>query len=832
MSRSFIKQISCLVLCCIVYSITSAQIQGTGKVIAYKKIPGGIEGKTATVVFDVRVYNDNIIRVRISQHKSLNNFSYALQDTIIPTFANVAVTTTGKIITLTTNAIVAEVETEPNLRLTFKDKTGNIINEDVAGAGFGTSFLGNKVSTYKKLQDGERFVGLGEVLGSLDKRGQGFTLNNTDNYKYGDPRVSMYGSVPFFMGMHHQKVYGLFYNNSYKTFFNFGLSTPYYYSVNAEGGDADYFFIYDSTPAKILEHYTSLTGRMQLPPEWSIGYHQSRCSYYPQSKVLDIAKMFRSKNIPLDCMVLDADYLHEYEPFRINMGRFPNMPALANELKGMGIELTASVNPGIKIDSSYDANTDAANKDVLLKYTDGSDFISDIPPSRNRFPDFTMPKARNWWIDKMKFLPGNGIHGYWNDMNEPAVSGSYVPDNVVFDFDGHKTTAAEAKNVYGMQMARSSFESAVKYGEGRRPFVLTRSFFAGVQRYSAVWSGDNMATNEGLLSGVLLNNQLGLSGIPFVGPDLGGYIGDGNKDLFRRWIQAGIFSPFVRNHREFFGAANEPWAYGEETEAISKTNIQFRYRLLPYIYSTFCQAAQTGMPIARSLCINYPFDDRVYDANYQYQFMFGDALLIVPVTPADKYKKLWLPNDAWYDVYTDEKVDGNREIVQELQSWKIPVYVKASSIIPMQSLIQSTKQKPTDTLYLHVYNGTQPNSFTYYEDDGNTMAYKQGNFCKRVISFDPAGKKITVGAQQGSYTSIFKNIRVILHGFNNAAGLTINKQRTAIKTGAVKILNGLEYLADYYDANYYGACQQSEVMHPQQIITILNSKNDIVIEWQ
>jgi len=830
-AQSFIQKCIALLLCCGLYTLVIGQVQSVGKVTDWKKIPGGIQGKTERAIFDVRVYNDNVIRVRVSQHKALSNFSYSLQDTAIPVFTTVQYQTTATTITLVTNAIIAEIETTPNLRVTFKDKAGAIINEDVPGQGFGTAFMGDKVSTYKKLQDGERFVGLGEVLGNLDKRGQGFTLNNTDNYRYGDPRVSMYGSVPFFMGMHHAKVYGLFYHNSYKTFFNFGLSTPYYYSINAEGGDADYFFIYDSTPAAILQHYSLLTGRMQMPPAWGIGYHQSRCSYYPQSKVLDIAKMFRSKNIPLDCMVLDADYLHEYEPFRMNENRFPDMPGMAAELKGMGIELTASVNPGIKLDSTYAASADAAGKGILLKYSDGSDFISDIPPSRNRFPDFTMPAARNWWIDQMKFLPDNGIHGYWNDMNEPAVSGSYVPDNVVFNFDGHSATAAEAKNLYGMQMARSSYESAVKYGNGRRPFVLTRSFFAGVQRYSAVWSGDNMATNEGLLSGVLLNNQLGLSGIPFVGPDLGGYIGDGNKDLFRRWIQVGIFSPFVRNHREFFGAANEPWAYGEEVEAISKTNIQFRYRLLPYIYSTFQEAAQTGMPIARSLCINYPYDDRVYDANYQYQFLFGNALLVAPVTPADKYKKIWLPNNTWYDVYTDEKLDGNQELVQELQSWKIPVFVKASAIIPMQQVVQSTSQKPADTLFLHVYNGTEDNAFEYYEDDGATMAYKNGSYCKKVISFSPAGKKIILAAQKGSYTSNFTTVQLILHGFNNIGSLRINGKAVTMQNCAVKILDGLQYLDDYYDAGYYAACRQGEVMRTQQTASFTNSTAEIVIEW-
>lgn len=813
-------------------STAIGQVKSAGPATGYKIIAGGVEGKTASAIFDAHAYSNNTIRVRVSKNKAFNNFSYALQNPAIPAFGGAEVQVAGNNITISTTAITAVIETAPNLRFIFKNKAGDIINEDVPGDGFGTTFIGDKVNTYKKLQDGERFVGLGEVLGNLDKRGQGFTLNNTDNYRYGDPRVSMYGSVPFFMGLHHDQVYGLFYHNTYKTFFNFGLSTPYHYSIHADGGDADYFFMYDSTPAKILQHYTALTGRIQLPPLWGIGYHQSRCSYYPQSKVLQIAKLFRSKQIPLDCMVLDADYLQEYEPFRTNKSRFPDMPGMAAELAQMGIELTASVNPGIKTDSSYFASTDAANAGVLLKYSDGSDYIADIPPSRNRFIDFTLPKGRTWWADQMKYLPDNGIHGYWNDMNEPAVSGSYVPENVVFDFDGHKTTALEAKNVYGMQMARSSFESALKYGNSRRPFVLTRSFFAGVQRYSAVWSGDNVATNDGLLSGVLLNNQLGLSGIPFVGPDLGGYIGDGNKDLFRRWIQVGVFSPFVRNHREFFGAANEPWAYGEETEAISKTNIGFRYRLLPYLYSAFYEASQTGMPIARSLCLNYPYDDKVYQPDYQYQFTLGDALLVVPVTPQDKYKKIYLPAGNWYDVYTDENIPGSQETVKEMASWKIPVYVKASSIIPMQSLIQSTKQQPSDTLFVHLYNGTQTNEYTFYEDDGKSFDYQQGGYGKRVIRFNPANRQLIFTKQEGSHTSIFKNIQLVLHGFDQLNSIAVNGQTVTATACNIKILDGLEGLSDLYDHDFYQQCRASEVMRQQQTVFFKNSKVEIIINLQ
>ncbi len=808
-----------------------SQVKSVGKITSWKKIHGGIEGKTTTAIFDVHAYSDNIIRIRVSKNEALNDFSYTLQDNKIPSFENAIITDKGNFIEIATSAIVVEVEKAPSFRIIFKNKQGELINEDFPGEGFGTTFIGDKVSVYKKLHEGERFVGLGEVLGNLDKRGSGFTLNNTDTYKYGDPRMPMYVSVPFFVGIHHQMIYGLFFNNSYKTFFNFGLSTPEFSSINAEGGDADYFFFYDQSVGKIIEHYTSITGRMPLPPLWSLGYHQSRCSYYPQENVKILAETFRRKQIPIDCIVLDADYLHDYEPFRINKIRFPDLPGLAVGLKKLNIEITASVNPGIKIDSTYFAHHDGLKQDIFVKYADGSLFVSDIAPSTNHFPDFTNPKAREWWIEKMKFLPENGIHGYWNDMNEPAVGGSYLPDNLLFDFDGRKANALEAKNVFGLQMARSSFESALRYGEGRRPFILTRSGFAGVQRYSAVWTGDNTASDEFLLGGVLLNNQMGLSGIPFVGPDLGGYIGDGTKELFIKWMEVGVFSPYLRNHKGFFTTANEPWSYGEEAEAIAKTYIGLRYRLMPYIYSAFYEASTTGMPVARSLCLDYPFEEKVYNNLFQYQFLFGDALLIIPVTSQEKVKKAWLPAGEWYDLFTDELIAGDKEWLQEIPVYQIPIYVKASSVLPLQSLVQSTKDEPLDTLFVHIYNGNVKKSWLYYEDAGDGFDYQKGNFCKRNIEFNPATNQLIFGRQEGDFSSKFKKLKVILHGFNEEFHVVlINQADLKLEDCSIKILDGLENLADYYDKNYYKSLREAEPVLRQKMFVINNSSNEIKIQ--
>lgn len=807
-----------------------AQTVQAGAVTAYKKNAGSITGKTANCIFDVHVYNSNVVRVRVSKEKQFRNFSYALVSNDIPVYDNAKISENGNGIIISTNALNVEIKKSPELSFVFTNKEGIVINEDEAHNG-AVSFSGNKVTAFKKTMHNERFIGLGEALGNIDRRGTGVTLNNTDNYKYADPRVPMYSSIPFYMGLHNNEVYGIFFNNSHKAFFNFASATPYT-SVSFDGGELDYFFIYDTTVAKVISHYTTLTGKMEMPPLWSLGYQQSRCTYYPQDQVMWIAETFRRKQIPLDGIVLDADYQLGYEPFRTNTKRFPDMPGLAAQLNKMGIELTASVYPGVHIDSTYDSYTDGLQKNIFIKTTDGKAFQTEIAPLKVHLPDYTDPKARQWWINKMEWMKRNGINGYWNDMNEPATANSYLPDNLVFDFDGHKATTAEAKNVFGFQMARSSYEAAVKNLGNKRPFVLTRSGFAGVQRYSALWSGDNLATDEGLLTGILLNNQLGLSGLPLVGYDVGGYIGDGSKNLYIRWIEAGVFSPYCRNHREFFGAANEPWSYGEEAEAISKTYIGFRYRIMPYFYSAMYNAATTGIPVHRSLAIDYSFDDNIYQNKFQYQFLFGSSLLVAPVTSTEKTKQVYLPQGEWYDLFTDEKMTGQKEIMVDCPSYKLPVFVKASAIIPTQSLVQSTKEKPADTLFVHIYNGSNTEIYSYYEDDGATLNYKKEDYYQREILFTPGAKQIIFTMKRGNYNSNFRYVQLLLHGFDDSMQqVSINDVQKQLANNGKPLLNPLDNLDDIYDKTYYSNLQSSMSFKPIKQVTFQNADANINIRW-
>ena len=808
-----------------------AQINTVDAVTSYRQIPGGIEGKTRLARFEITAWSANSFRVRVTKNKTFNAVHYALAADSSTAFP-VTINSKGGSIEISTPAITCVIEKAPYFRILFKNPKGDIIQEDMPGPGFGTSFMGDKVSLYKKLQEGERFLGLGEALGGLDKRGMAFTLNNTDTYKYGDPRLSMYISIPFYIGIHHRQVYGLYFNNTWRTQFNFGISTPQFTSVTADGGDADYFFFYDTTVAGILDHYTDVTGKMPLPPKWSLGYHQSRCSYYPQANVELLAETFRRKQIPVDGIVLDADYQLGYQPFRINKERFPDLPALARKLDNMNISLTASVYPGVKLDSTYESFTDGLKKDVFIRYADGSLFETEIAPLRCYLPDYTNPKVRDWWMEKMKWMEENGIRGYWNDMNEPAVGGSYLPDNLLFDFDGRKAFAPEAKNVYGFQMARSSYEAALRYANGKRPFVLTRSAFAGVQRYAAVWSGDNTASNEGLLSGVLLNNQMGLSGMPFVGPDLGGYIGDGSKDLFKRWMEVGVFSPYLRNHKEFYATANEPWSYGEEAEAISKTFIGFRYRLMPYLYSKFYEASQTGIPVARSLALDFPFDAKIYDPLYQYQFLFGDAMMVVPVTTEEKNKKVYLPDGSWYDLHTDMLWNGNREISMEVPGYTIPLFIKASSLIPVQQLVQSTRDKTSDTLQIHVFQGTEQNRFLFYEDAGDGNGYKKGEYAKRDIIYDPVKRQLKLTATEGSFNSAFKKVQWVFHGFGQEIDwLKLNGSAKEPVHYTGRLLDPLKDLADYYGKEMLQRLYLENPVRKQVSLVTDYNRNELIIQW-
>lgn len=365
----------------------------------------------------------------------------------------------------------------------------------------------------------------------------------------------------------------------------------------------------------------------------------------------------------------------------------------------------------------------------------------------------------------------SGVEGFWTDMNEIASwGGGYTPSLVQLDWDGNTASYRKAKNAYGMQMSRSTYEGTRALMNGKRPLTLTRASYAGAQRYTAIWTGDNVASNAHMLLGCRLINSLGLTGMAFSGVDVGGFIGTASPDLFARWITVGAFSPFFRVHKANNENSSEPWTYGEGIENISRNYISMRYRLLPYLYSAFAEAHRTGLPVNRTLVIENTFDENCWNRQYQNQYMFGPNILVAPVESTKEITKVYLPEGEWYDFLNGTKYIGSQEIMIECPLDKLPVFAKGGSIIPMQTLVQSTSESPSETLFVHVYAGNRNSVYTYYEDDGVTYSYEKGTFVESEMKYDAGNKKLNIQPlTSDAYKSKFKKITFVLHGFENSA---------------------------------------------------------------
>lgn len=730
---------------------------------------------------DITVYSPSVIRVRVDKQAFRRDFSYAVVAPLEKTATSV--TQDAREIVIATPTLTARIARQP-FAITFTTPTGQVISQDEAG--LQVSWIGEDVTSYKKLQEGERFIGLGEKTGNLDRRGSAYTNWNSDTFAYRPDADPLYSSIPFYIGAHHGLAYGIFFDNSYQTDFNFGASNNRFSSFGAHGGEMNYYFIHQPKVADIIGAYTALTGRMPLPPLWSLGYQQNRYSYYPESEVLRIAQTLREKKIPADGITLDIDYMDAYKLFTWDKARFPDPKAMTSKLSAMGIKTTVIVDPGIKVEKGYGAYERGIRDDVFIKYADAANYTGEVWPGWCHFPDFTSVRGREWWQKEVAVFGKAGVAGIWNDMNEISTWGQKMPNNVLFDFDGQPTTHKEAHNVYALEMTRASYDGMVA-ATGKRPFLLTRAGFAGLQRYTAIWTGDNRAEEDHMLLGVRLLNSLGVSGVAFTGMDVGGFTQVPTRTLFARWMQIGAFNPYFRNHAGSDSKASEPWTFGEDILTISRDAVNLRYRLMPYLYSAFADAAATGAPVMRTLAIDYTHDPAVYQHAFQNQYLFGSAFLVAPFESTKEFGKVYFPQGAWYDLYTDQAQAGSTDRIVELTLDRLPVWVKAGSVVPVQSLVQSTAEKPLPTLALHIYKGdaaagTQTTS--YYEDDGETFGYRKGAFYRRAITYDAAARRIDIGAVEGSYRSKFDKLDIVLHGFGAAPALAVNGKNVAVQAGA------------------------------------------------
>jgi alpha-glucosidase len=704
----------------------------------------------------------DVVRVRFTRQKSFGrDHSYAVINRDLGTpDAKAEIGSAGA--TLTTPSLTVTVQYAP-LRISFANAAGEVLDADDPARGI--SFVGAEFRVAKKLSDDEHVYGFGEKTGVLDKRGwklggYNYVMWNSDTPAYDSSTDPLYVDVPFFMVTRHGQAHGIFLDSTWRSFFDVGREQPNQLTFGADGGDLDYYFINGPDPKKVIERYTALTGRMPLPPLWSLGYQQCRWSYYPESRVRLLAATFRQKKVPADGIWLDIHYMQDYKPFTWNHDRFPTPKKMISDLRAQGFHLVTISDghpPTLKGYAPYDEGV-AGN--YFVKSPDGSVYEGPVWPSQagehpnSVFPDFSNPAARKWWGDLYKSLLDVGVAGIWNDMDEPSVfdtPNGTMPDDVVFDNDGQPMTSLALHNAYGQLMSRSTFEGLSRLQPDKRAFVLTRSSFAGGQRYAAVWTGDATADWSSLRQSVSMLLGLGISGFPFVGSDIGGFVRKPSAELCTRWLQAAVFYPFMRMHTAIDNPDKEPWSFGWRYEIVNKRAIELRYELLPYIYNAMQQASETGVPALRPLFLDFPDDE--HTATIDDEFLFGSDLLVAPVLwQGALHRSVYLPAGDWFDYGTGKRYAGHSTMSMPVTLNSIPMFVRGGGFIFRQPVVQNTGEMPGNPLRVLIAPPADSKS-SLYEDDGESLAYRKGDFMKRHFhqTRDKQSLVVEISAPEGSY---------------------------------------------------------------------------------
>lgn len=613
----------------------------------------------------------------------------------------------------------------------------------------------------KKMQGSEHFYGLGDKTGFMDKRNYCYEMWNTDNPA---PQVdcfkALYKTIPFFMTLTDTHVYGLFVDNTYKTTFNMGQESNEYFYVGATAGNLDYYYFAGQTMPEILAQYAYLTGTHPLPQRWTLGYHQSRWGYITQEDMEEIANGMRDNDIPCDAIHFDIDYMQNYKVFTWNEDRYHgDSKGYLEKLAERGFKPVTIIDPGVKKEDGYYVYEEGIENDYFAKTPEGETYVNAVWPGDSVFPDFGKPDVRSWWADKQGFLLEKGVRGVWNDMNEPASFNGPLPDDVVFTDEDKPANHAKMHNAYGHLMAKATYEGLKKI-DGKRPFVITRACYAGSQKYTTAWTGDNQSIWAHIQMLIPQLCNLGLSGVSFAGTDVGGFGSDTTPELLTRWVQVGCFSPLFRNHSALGSRKQEPWQFDEEVLSIYRKYVKLRYEWIPYFYDLFYEHEQTGAPILRPLVYHYERDTVAQTCNDE--FLVGENVLVAPVVYQGMTKRMvYLPEGEWYDYWTNEKHTGASWIIKDAPIDVCPIFVKAGTILPTMEAVSYVGEKPLEKLILKVYPGA--GEYVHYLDNGEDFAYREGCYHKYYFCMTEDGK-VEGKIEHAGYEKPYKEILVDVMG--------------------------------------------------------------------
>lgn len=629
----------------------------------------------------------------------------------------------------------------------------------------------------KRLLAEEAYFGLGERTGEIERRGRIYSNWAIDPVCYHNPgNDNLYQSHPVLIGIRAGLSWAIVLAGSWYNRFDLGYTNPETLTIHTHGGVLDYFVLVGPDPAGVVEKLTRLTGRPFLPPRWALGYHQSRWGYKTEEDLRSIADEFRRRELPLDVIHCDIDYMRGYRVFSFDPQRFPEPKRSFEELRAKDVRVVPIVDPGVRMDTSpgYEPARQGLESGLFCTDAEGTPVVGTAWPPRGLWPDFAKEQTRSWWASLVAAFRGEyEVGGIWNDMNEPALFSNQIPLDSPSGGEDAGATHAETHNLYGHLMARATYDGLSAARPNERPWILTRSGCLGTQRYAAVWSGDNQSTWDHLEMSIAQLASMGLCGQPWVGADIGGFERNCPAELYARWIQFAVFYPFMRTHASFYTSRQEPWSFGPEVETIARSALELRYRLLPYLEALAHQTHETGSPILRPLVYDFSDDPATYFLSDQ--VMVGPELLVAPIyRPGKTNRAVYLPAGSWTDMRTGRLFVGPGTFIAEAPPTSIPVFVRGDAAVPLGNVRRSTAE-PLSELLFHVapagpgsvgasHHGGGRSAGTskvwrHIEDDGITVAASTATTVV-TVSEDSSATTIRVAARQGEYSPGARRIGV------------------------------------------------------------------------
>lgn len=732
-----IQRVFALVACALCCGVSFGAPQWIGSVSAVVPTSAGVLlGLDTRASAFVQFVDDGIVQVRISPEGAFTGIETGavIQDFLQA--PEVTLTEDASSVWLSTVAMNVQIVRNP-FGIVAYHADGSVMSADIS-PGVAWDPRTKLISSTRFAPPDEGYFGLGQRGGPVNRRGRSILMRNTDTFAYSEFTDPHYQSFPLLYVIRDGRTHGLFLDTPAYSFFDLAKADPGALTIGAVTGDLNYYLIAGPTPKDVARRYARLTGPPALAPMWTFGYQHSRFGWMTAEEVLQIAGEMRSRAMPCDALWFDLDYMPDSHHFTWDPIRFADPVGMNQELDALGFERIYINEPCFVLDDPLYESLDAAG--YFVKNDFEQTVVTNIFLGDVSWLDFTKAAVVDWYKAQLGVFLAQGVSALWNDLNEPA---SNVMPLAIYDFDGAPRHEDETRNIYALNENVMAYEAQLEARPNTRPWNLSRSGFAGLQRYAASWSGDTNSTFDSLRVSIQMSASMGLSGMLQFGHDIGGFLGSPSPELFIRWLEFSSFTMLMRNHSVDTSAPREPWSFGEPYTTMIRDRIETHYQWLPFLYSLAERTSRTGEPALAPLVYHFPNDPSMWSSDTE--FMLGDDVLVAPVfTPGATTRTIRLPDSgAWYDTQTGQRYEGGRSAVVSAPLDEIPVLARAGAIIPLGEVKQNVREQGKNDLTIEVYPGAT-RSFELYEDDGVSLDYRSGEFRRTLLTSDYSQSKRSV----------------------------------------------------------------------------------------